>query len=109
MLNAIARTRQGSFLAVLKNFGSRPSPGLMSFPMPGTTLALDFPNRGQATRDLLLELYRITASAHGRLYPAKDACSPTDSLEIGYPNFSNFKRLIDPGLESMMSRRLRLT
>lgn len=109
MLEAISARRQGSFLAVLKNFGDVPSPGLMSFPMPGTTLALDFPNAGKRTQDLLLELHRITAAAGGRLYPAKDGCSPATSLEDGYPNFRRFKELIDPGLESSMSRRQRLT
>lgn len=109
LLKTISLRGQGSFLAVLKNFGDKPSPGLMSFPMPGTTLALDFPNRGTTTRELLLELCRITLHAGGRLYPAKDAHSSSDSLEAGYPNFERFKRLIDPGLESLMSRRLRLT
>jgi hypothetical protein len=93
----------------LKNFGHKESPGLMSFPMPGTTLALDFPNRGKVTEDLLLELHRITAQAGGRLYPAKDGCSPANSLEIGYPNFARFARSIDPGIESLQSRRLGLT
>lgn len=109
MLKTIAAAGQGSFLAVLKNFGDKASPGLMSFPMAGATLALDFPNRGKATRELLLELYRITASVRGRLNPSKDACSPPDSLERGYSNFARFKQLIDPGLESSMSRRLALT
>ena len=62
-----------------------------------------------ATRNLLLELHRITAGARGRLYAAKDACSPSNSLEMGYPNFARFKRLLDPGLESVMSRRYSLT
>jgi FAD/FMN-containing dehydrogenase len=108
MLETIATRQQGSFLAVLKNFGSLPSPGLMSFPMPGTTLALDFPNRGEPTRALLLALYGITAAAGGRLYPAKDACSPAESLELGYPNFARFKQFVDPGFGSLMARRLRL-
>lgn len=109
MLTTVAASGQGSFLAVLKTFGDKVSPGLMSFPMPGATLALDLPNRGQPTRDLLLALYGIAASARGRLYAAKDACSPAGSLERGYANFSRFKRLLDPGLESLMSRRLALT
>ncbi|MGO9932469.1 MAG: FAD-binding protein [Steroidobacteraceae bacterium] len=109
LLHTIALRRQGSFLAVLKNFGAKASPGLMSFPMEGTTLALDFPNRGQSTRELLLELHGIAAQAGGRLYPAKDACSPANSIELGYPNLARFKRSIDPGLESMMARRLHLT
>jgi FAD/FMN-containing dehydrogenase len=109
MLKTVAATRQGSFLAVLKTFGERASPGLMSFPIAGVTLALDLPNHGKGTRELLLELHAITASARGRLYPAKDACSPANSLETGYANFARFKRLLDAGLESTMSRRLALT
>ncbi len=109
MLKTIAAKHQGSFLAVLKNFGEKASPGWMSFPMPGTTLALDFPNRGPATESLLKDLYRITANARGRLYPAKDGCSPPNSLRDGYPNFTRFKALIDPGLDSIMARRLQLT
>jgi L-gulonolactone oxidase len=109
MLKATSAAHQGSFLAVLKNFGNKESPGLMSFPMPGTTLALDFPNRGKITEDLLLELHRITSNARGRLYPAKDGCSPANSLENGYPNFGRFTRSIDPGIESLQARRLGLT
>lgn len=49
MLEAISESGQGSFLAVLKTFGSLPFPGMLSFPCEGTTLALDFPNQGHAT------------------------------------------------------------
>lgn len=108
MLETIAARAQGSFLAVLKNFGDKPSPGWMSFPMPGATLALDFPNRGPATRELLLDLYRIAAAAGGRLYPAKDGCSPPASLAQGYPLHDRFRRMIDPGFGSVMARRLQL-
>jgi len=109
MLRIIARRGQGSFLAVLKTFGTRHSLGLMSFPIPGATLALDFPNRGRVTQRLLLDLHAITASAGGRLYPAKDGCSPPDSLSRGYANFEKFQGFLDPGLNSVMARRLRLT
>ena len=40
----IAKSGQGSFLAVLKDFGPQESVGMLSFPAPGTTLALDLPN-----------------------------------------------------------------
>jgi FAD/FMN-containing dehydrogenase len=108
MLETTAAHGQGSFLAVLKNFGDKPSPGWMSFPMPGATLALDFPNRGAATRELLLDLYQIAAAAGGRLYPAKDGCSPPTSLAQGYAHHDRFRHMIDPGFGSVMARRLQL-
>jgi FAD/FMN-containing dehydrogenase len=108
MLRTVSARGEGSLLAVLKNFGSKPSPGLMSFPMPGTTLALDFVYRGERTVNLLRELHRITMDAGGRLYAAKDACSAPEHLEHGYPNLSRFKRLLDPGIGSLLAQRLRL-
>ena len=108
MLATIASVGEGSFLAVLKNFGQVGSPGLMSFPMPGTTLALDFANRGVHTEALLMKLHQITAAAGGRLYAAKDGCSPAESLARGYLNFARFRPMIDPGMGSVFAQRLRL-
>jgi integrase len=65
MLQAIQRSGQGSFLAVLKTFGQRSAPGLLSFPMPGVTLALDFPNRGEQTHRLMSQLDAIVREAKG--------------------------------------------
>ncbi|WP_169817944.1 hypothetical protein [Acidihalobacter prosperus] len=56
LLEIIARHKTGSFLAVLKTFGHSPAPGMLSFPRPGATLALDFPNQGRSTLRLLDEL-----------------------------------------------------
>ncbi len=108
MLKIIAMSGQGSFLAVLKNFGAKLSPGLMSFPMPGTTLALDFANSGSKTRELLLKLYDTAVSAGGRIYHAKDGCSPEDRLLQGYPNLERFRAFIDPGIASQLAQRLQL-
>jgi FAD/FMN-containing dehydrogenase len=106
MLREISASGLGSFLAVLKTFGDRPAPGMLSFPMPGTTLALDFPNGGERTLKLFDRLNSIVRDAGGRLYPAKDACMPRELLERGYQRLAEFVRYRDPGLSSAMSRRL---
>ena len=106
MLKAIADSGEGSFLAVLKTFGNRPSLGMLSFPRPGVTLALDFPNRGDRTHRLFERLDAIVREAGGRLYPAKDARMPRDLFESGYPRMPEFLRYRDPGISSALSRRL---
>ena len=100
LLKQIAKSGEGSFLAVLKRFGDVPSPGLLSFPMPGLTLALDFRNRGQATVDLLARLDSVVLEAGGRHYPAKDMRLPVEAFRQGYPTLESFSRLIDPRCRS---------
>jgi FAD/FMN-containing dehydrogenase len=106
MLRTIAAAGEGSFLAVLKTFGERQSVGMMSFPMPGVTLALDFPNKGEKTLALLRSLDAIVREAGGRIYAAKDARMPRDLFESGYPQWTEFVKYRDPGISSAMSRRL---
>ena len=59
MLRRIARSGMGSFLAVLKTFGKREAVGMLSFAMPGVTLALDFPHQGERTLQLMAALDEI--------------------------------------------------
>lgn len=106
MLDAIGKAGAGSFLAVLKTFGERQAPGMLSFPQPGVTLALDFPNRGARTLRLFERLDAIVAEAGGRLYAAKDARMPRALFEAGYPRLAEFMPYRDPGISSAMSRRL---
>lgn len=106
MLREIARAGDGSFLAVLKTFGNRPAVGMLSFPMPGITLALDFPNRGARTHALFERLDAVVREAKGRIYMAKDARMPRELFEAGYPRLQEFLGYRDPGISSAMSRRL---
>jgi FAD/FMN-containing dehydrogenase len=106
MLRTIAQAGQGSFLAVLKTFGDVPSPGLLSFPLKGTTLALDFANRGLSTLSLLDKLDAIVREAGGRLYPAKDGRLPSAMFHAGYPALEQFRTHIDPGMSSTFWRRM---
>jgi FAD/FMN-containing dehydrogenase len=106
MLKEIARSGDGSFLAVLKTFGNRQPVGMLSFPQPGVTLALDFPNHGERTLKLFERLDAVVREAKGRIYPAKDARMPRELFETGYPRIQEFMKYRDPGISSGLSRRL---
>lgn len=106
LVKTIAKSRQGSFLAVLKQFGDIASPGMLSFPRPGATLALDFPHRGASTLSLLDRLDEIVASAGGAVYPAKDARMPARFFKQYFPAWETFSHYIDPKFSSSFWRRV---
>lgn len=95
-----------SFLSVLKVFGDQPSPGMLSFPRPGTTLAMDVPFEGQKTLDALNHLDTIVHAFGGRLYPAKDARMSATSFQKDYPEWRTFTQYIDPAFSSSFWRRV---
>jgi L-gulonolactone oxidase len=76
--------------------------------MQGTTLALDFANRGLRTLALLDRLDAIVREAGGRLYPAKDGRISASMFRAGYPALDRFKPHIDPGMSSAFWRRMNL-
>jgi FAD/FMN-containing dehydrogenase len=106
LLSRIARSGQGSFLAVLKTFGDKRSPGLLSFPSPGITLALDFANHGDETLALFDDLDAIVRSAHGRFYPAKDSRMSSGDFARSYPRLDEFRPFIDPSFSSDFWNRM---
>jgi hypothetical protein len=106
MLKEIEKSGEGSFLAVLKTFGNKESIGMLSFPEPGVTLALDFPNHGSSTHKLLDRLDAIVKEAKGRIYAAKDTRMPRELFEAGYPKLNKFIKYRDAGISSSLSRRL---
>ena len=97
---------EASFLTVLKIFGDIASPGMMSFPLPGATLTLDFANRGERTAELLEDLDRIALAAGGRVNPYKDARMSARTFEASFPHWRDFARHVDPGFSSNFWRRV---
>ena len=109
ILQRITARGSGSFLAVLKAFG--PQEGLLSFPIPGYTLALDFPLRNHSIIPFLHDLNKIVLRTGGRVYLAKDAILKREDFEAMYPKLEEFKkikRLYDPQnhFRSQQSERL---
>jgi FAD/FMN-containing dehydrogenase len=106
LLGVISAAGSASFLAVLKAFGDMPSPGMLSFPRPGVTLALDFPNRGEETFALFTELEVLVRQGGGAMYPAKDARMTRESFAAFYPRLDEFRRHVDPAFSSSFWRRV---
>lgn len=106
LMRTIVMSGQGSPLAVLKDFGPNQPAGLLSFPMEGTTLAVDFRNQGEPTLKLMADLDRIVLEAGGRLYPAKDGRIPAALFQAGFPKWQEFRAHVDPGLSSAFWRRV---
>ena len=106
ILNAVAESGLASFLAVLKAFGDVPSPGMMSFPQPGITLALDFPIKPDKSFPLFDRLASMTLDYGGKLYPAKDARMTASQFQTAYPQWQQFARYKDPLLTSSFWERV---
>jgi decaprenylphospho-beta-D-ribofuranose 2-oxidase len=99
------------FLAVLKRFGEG-TPGPLSFPMEGYTLAVDVPFSAEAAK-VARELDAIVADHGGRVYLAKDALLEPAMLQRMYPQLDRFleiRRSVDPQgrFVSSLARRVGL-
>jgi FAD/FMN-containing dehydrogenase len=106
LLDRIARSGMGSFLGVLKQFGTAPPAGMLSFPRPGLTIALDFAMRGERTLKLMQSLDEIVQKSGGALYPAKDARMSPAMFETSFPRWRSFVPYIDPKMSSSFWRRV---
>ncbi|MGH9967884.1 MAG: FAD-binding oxidoreductase [Pyrinomonadaceae bacterium] len=106
ILSRTANSGLTAVLAVLKTFGDMESPGMLSFPRPGVTLALDFPNSGDKTLQFLEDLDAITRNAQGAVYPAKDARMSARSFQSYFPEWKSFAGFIDPKFSSSFWRRV---
>lgn len=106
VLELASRSDAAPFLTVLKVFGDLASPGLLSFPRKGVTMAVDFPNKGRDTMELLENFDKLVRSAGGAVYPAKDARMSPQTFQACFPEWSRLLPFIDPGLSSGFWRRV---
>jgi decaprenylphospho-beta-D-ribofuranose 2-oxidase len=111
VLNRIAESKRGSFLAVLKAFG-KGNDNYLSFPMEGYTLALDF-KIDQGLFPFLEELDRIVLDHGGRIYLSKDVRMSESTFKRGYPRWETFQEVrrrygADRAFRSLQSDRLGL-
>ncbi|MEZ5673646.1 MAG: FAD-binding oxidoreductase, partial [Thiotrichaceae bacterium] len=106
IIHKITDSGMGSFLAVLKTFGDVKSPGMLSFPRAGVTLALDFPIKGEQTFQLLEYLDEMVVTAGGRVYPCKDARMSPKNFKLYYPQWEAFAQHTDPRFSSSFWRRV---
>lgn len=111
ILMSISNSGRGSFLAVLKLFGKE-NDNLLSFPMSGYTLALDFPIT-PGLFPFLNELDKVVMDYGGRLYLSKDVRMGSDMFIKSYKNsgrFKSAKQYFDKNrkLQSFQSKRLGL-
>ncbi|WP_020531113.1 FAD-binding oxidoreductase [Flexithrix dorotheae] len=108
ILTRISKKGMGSFLAVLKLFGKQES--LISFPMEGFTLALDFPIK-KGLFEFLNELDKVVLNYGGRIYLTKDARMNSEVFWNSYPNINQFLSIVNKynpefKYSSLQSKRL---
>ncbi|MBE2189021.1 MAG: FAD-binding oxidoreductase [Desulfobulbaceae bacterium] len=106
IFNLITRSKLSSFLTVLKTFGNIKSPGMMSFPREGVTLAIDFKMIGDALLKILDESDNIVNSVGGVVYPCKDARMSPENFKAFYPQWTDFAKYIDPKFSSSFWKRV---
>lgn len=105
ILEFITKSGLSSFLTVLKTMGYVKSPGMLSFPRPGITMAVDF-RFSPKTLEMVKKLDIIVKSAGGILYPAKDARMSGEDFRQFYPQWKDFSHYIDPKFSSSFWRRV---
>jgi len=108
--DTLTRFAGASFLTVMKDCGPEGS-GMISFPRPGLSVALDIPMRGERTQALVDALNEHVLSVGGRVYLAKDALTRPEHFRAMEPRldaWNAIRRRWDPDglLKSALSVRL---
>ena len=110
LFEVLSRSGGASFLAVVKDFG-RTGRGMLSFPMPGVTIALDLPLRGARTQRLVDELNGIVSACGGRIYLAKDTLTRPEHFRAMEPRLAAWtavRRAWDPAGAIASAQSVRL-
>lgn len=94
LLDRLGAAGAASFLAVIKDCGPA-SEAYLSFPMEGTTLALDLPYRGAVTEALLHDLNATVIAHGGRVYLAKDAVTAAADFARMMPRLPEWRAVRD--------------
>ena len=89
ILQTIAASGKGSFLAVLKVFGEH-NANYLSFPMAGYTLALDFKVSPEVIA-LVQRLDAMVMDMGGRIYLSKDALMSEATFKATYTQWEQFE------------------
>jgi decaprenylphospho-beta-D-ribofuranose 2-oxidase len=110
LFSLLSRRGGASFLSVVKDCGAE-GKGMLSFPRPGISVALDLPMQGARTQALVDELNEIVIAAGGRVYLAKDALTRPEHLRAMEPRLEAWnvvRKRWDPDGEiaSALSHRL---
>jgi len=89
ILKEITKSGSGSFLAVLKKFGPA-NKNLLSFPIEGYTLALDF-KATNSNISLAQRMDEIVKDSGGRVYLTKDSVMKESTFKSTYPKWQEYE------------------
>ena len=107
VLSKIKAYNMLSFLAVFKTHRKETSPGLNSFCIGGTSIAIDLPNKKKdKTLKLLKDLEKSVLKFNGKINPSKDSTMSAKTYKKSYPNWVKLSKFKDPYLSSSFWKRV---
>jgi FAD/FMN-containing dehydrogenase len=109
LMELLSQLGGASFLCVIKDCGPQ-GRGILSFPMRGTSVALDIPIRA-GTQELVDTLNRHVIEVGGRIYLTKDQFTRREhfeAMEPRLPRFRELRRRFDPERRIRSAQSVRL-
>lgn len=108
-LELLTKLGGASFLCVIKDCGPE-GRGILSFPQPGMSVALDIPIR-RHTQELVDQLNRFVRDVGGRIYLTKDGYTRAEDFRAMEPRLDRFQHVRqtwDPMLRFRSAQSIRL-